>query len=175
MSHQSLCLPAPSSPATLPPSPAPPFPIPAAPLARAAPLLSLGLCPYPVLLLLLALALLCCRLFLMAPPSVGQVRLGTGDPCLLHATESRACLLRSVIQLLSSSSSPSAVVHFPLTSCSSVPSTKYHRDQTEDSLQRIPEATGSANAQTLCAARGFCSGYSELQPTSFRTSDERRM
>ena len=34
----------------------------------------------------------------------GQVHLGTGDPCRLHATASWVCLLRSTIKLLSSSS-----------------------------------------------------------------------
>ena len=31
-----------------------------------------------------------------AAPSPGQVHLGTGDPCRLHATASRACPLRSI-------------------------------------------------------------------------------
>ena len=35
----------------------------------------------------------------MYQATVGQVHLGTGDPSRLHATASRACLLRSVISL----------------------------------------------------------------------------
>ena len=36
-------------------------------------------------------------------PSLSLFLGGTGDPCRLHATASRACLLRSMIKLLSSS------------------------------------------------------------------------
>ena len=50
--------------------------------------------------------------FSSSPPclvqaTAGQDHLGTGDPCRLHATASRACLLRSLIKLLFSSSSSS--------------------------------------------------------------------
>ena len=49
------------------------------------------------------LAFLFRSLIKRSPPSARHLHLGTRDPCRLHATASQACLLKSMIKLLSSS------------------------------------------------------------------------